>query len=426
MRADIKERIEMICRGDVPEGYKKTDKGMIPIDWEVVALGQYVNVFRGASPRPKGDPQYYGGNIPRVLIEDLTRDGKVTYPCLDSLTELGAKKSRYLKKGSIIMSCSGTKVGITGFLGVDACIHDGFFGFNGFINLNKDYLYYVLTYETELLQSSATKGGVFNNLTTDIMKKLRILLPPINEQINIKNILEKYDDQIKLQKNLIIEKEKQKNWIMQNLFTAKKRVRDFERDWKKIKIKKFIKELNEKTTENNQYEILSVTKDGIFKQSEHFNKQIASEDNCGYKVIRRNNLVFSTMNLWMGSLDVLKKYDVGIVSPAYKIFEFDKQYMIPEFGEYFMKSDYMIWTYGMNSEQGASIVRRNLDIDGLLNTLVRVPVIEEQMEIFQILSQADKEIELLQQRLESIKLEKKAMMQLLLTGIVRVNQKGGE
>ena len=147
-------------------------------------------------------------------------------------------------------------------------------------------------------------------------------------------------------------------------------------EWKRVNLGECIKEINEKTIKNNQYEVLSVTKDGIFSQEEFFKKQIASENNIGYKIIRKNNLVFSTMNLWMGSLDVLTNYEIGIVSPAYKVFEFNENLMIPEYGNYFMKSYYMLEQYKNCSEQGASIVRRNLDLKVLLNIEISIPPIE--------------------------------------------------
>ena len=159
--------------------------------------------------------------------------------------------------------------------------------------------------------------------------------------------------------------------------------------WKKVKLGDCIKEVVKKTTENNQYEVLSVTKDGIFSQKEFFKKQIASENNIGYKIIRKNNLVFSTMNLWMGSLDVLTNYDIGIVSPAYKIFEFNEKLMLPEYGKYFMKSYYMLEQYKNCSEQGASVVRRNLDLKALLNIEINIPSIKEQEKIVGILSDID-------------------------------------
>lgn len=80
----------------------------------------------------------------------------------------------------------------------------------------------------------------------------------------------------------------------------------------------------------------------------------------------------------------------------------------------------MIWLYKANSEQGASIVRRNLDLQALLNSEVALPDISEQTAIAEVLSAADHEIDLLRQDIEQEKQKKKALMQLLLTGIVRV------
>ena len=157
----------------------------------------------------------------------------------------------------------------------------------------------------------------------------------------------------------------------------------------KYKLGECIEEIVDKTTENNQYEVLSVTKDGIFSQEEFFKKQIASEDNTGYKIIRKNNLVFSTMNLWMGSLDVLSNYEIGIVSPAYKIFKFDDSKMTPTYGKYFMKSHFMMEQYKNCSEQGASVVRRNLDLKQLLDTEIIIPTVEEQKKIVKILKNID-------------------------------------
>lgn len=170
--------------------------------------------------------------------------------------------------------------------------------------------------------------------------------------------------------------------------------------WKKVKLGDCIKEVVKKTIENNQYEVLSVTKDGIFSQKEFFKKQIASENNIGYKIIRKNNLVFSTMNLWMGSLDVLTNYDIGIVSPAYKIFEFNEKLMSPEYGKYFMKSYYMLEQYKNCSEQGASVVRRNLDLKVLLNVEINIPSIKEQEKIVEILKTIDSIIEKYESLLE--------------------------
>jgi len=151
-----------------------------------VKLGAICEIIRGASPRPKGDPKYYGGDIPRVMTADMNRDGKIVYPCIDFLTELGAQKSRMLPQGSLIMICSGgvDTVGLPSFLGVDACIHDGIIGLS---NLDTkecipEYLYYYLKINQFNLNANATHGGVFVNLTTDILKKFVLNLPSLDIQ----------------------------------------------------------------------------------------------------------------------------------------------------------------------------------------------------------------------------------------------------
>jgi len=55
-----------------------------------VKLGNLCDVVRGSSPRPKEDPRFYGGSVPRLMVADLTRDGRLATPRIDSLTEEGA------------------------------------------------------------------------------------------------------------------------------------------------------------------------------------------------------------------------------------------------------------------------------------------------------------------------------------------------
>ena len=117
---------------------------MEKIIFETKKLSEICKVIRGASPRPKGDVRYYNGDIPRLMVEDVTRDGKYVVPSVDSLTEEGAKLSRPMKSGDLTVVCSGT-VGIPSFLKVDACIHDGFLGLINFKNnIDKEYIYYQL------------------------------------------------------------------------------------------------------------------------------------------------------------------------------------------------------------------------------------------------------------------------------------------
>ena len=136
----------------------------------------------------------------------------------------------------------------------------------------------------------------------------------------------------------------------------------------------------EKSTERNQYEVLSSTISGIFSQKEYFNKEIASSDNTGYKVIRRGDLVISPQNLWMGNINYNDRFEAGIVSPSYKVFSinemFDKRYIAS-----LLKTKKALWEYSLVSEQGASIVRRNLNLDSFLEISFHIPPMHTQKEI---------------------------------------------
>ena len=157
----------------------------------------------------------------------------------------------------------------------------------------------------------------------------------------------------------------------------------------------------EKSDRKDQYEVLSSTVTGIYSQREYFNKDIASTDNTGYKIIHRGDIVLSPQNLWMGNINYNDCFEIGIVSPSYKVFSinslFDK-----EFIAYLLKTKRAQWEYSQVSEQGASIVRRNLNIENFLDISFMIPTLEEQKRIGQRISAVNKKIGLEQQFLNHL------------------------
>lgn len=167
-------------------------------------LGDLCDVVRGSSPRPQGDPKYFGGNIPRLMIADITRDGKYVTPIIDSLTEEGAKKSRPMKKGDVVIAVSGDP-GRPCILAIDACIHDGFVGLRN-VDENKilkTYLFSFLNY-FKLANKKNAVGAIFQNLTTDQIKKIEIPEISINNQKKIVQILDQTEKLLSQRKESII------------------------------------------------------------------------------------------------------------------------------------------------------------------------------------------------------------------------------
>jgi restriction endonuclease S subunit len=153
------------------------------MSWPTKTINEVCVLVRGSSPRPKSDPRYYGGPIPRLTIEDITRDGWLVTPRVDSLTELGATMSRPVKAGTIVMAVSGN-VGLCSQLAVDACVHDGFVAFK---DLNEK-LFIPIFFGFAMSQMRAINrrnqaGAVFQNITTSDVKAMTFPVPPLSLQM---------------------------------------------------------------------------------------------------------------------------------------------------------------------------------------------------------------------------------------------------
>src|SRR5438067_8372242 len=98
---------------EVRTGYKLSEVGVIPADWETRRLGDLGTVVRGGSPRPAGDPRYFNGNfIPWLTVGSLTNIPPNRLFVTDTMTMLtreGAKHSRMLKEGTLVIVNSGAR-----------------------------------------------------------------------------------------------------------------------------------------------------------------------------------------------------------------------------------------------------------------------------------------------------------------------------
>ncbi|SHJ68665.1 restriction endonuclease subunit S [Pseudomonas luteola] len=150
-----------------------------PKGWPTSRVDNFCSLVRGSSPRPQGDPRFYGGPVPRLMVADLTRDGKLVTPMIDSLTEEGAKKSRPIEAGTVVMAVSGN-VGLTSVLAIDACIHDGFIAFKELDDnrLRPAFLCDLMMF-LKSTHASRQAGAIFQNLTTSQIKEMEIPIPPL-------------------------------------------------------------------------------------------------------------------------------------------------------------------------------------------------------------------------------------------------------
>jgi type I restriction enzyme, S subunit len=164
----------------------------LPEGWAWTRLGDILEVIRGASPRPKGDPRYFGGSIPWIMISDISREkGKYISATKDTVTAIGARKSRYLNEGTLILSNSGS-VCIPKILAVDGCIHDGFVAFPDMSEqLDIMYLYHCFDYIRPSVTQANRQGVTQVNLNTGIVRRMLIPFPTKAEQNKIVEEIER-------------------------------------------------------------------------------------------------------------------------------------------------------------------------------------------------------------------------------------------
>ena len=165
-----------------------------PREWESVRLGNLCEVFRGSSPRPKGDPRFFGGPIPWISIADVTAEpSPYLHHTKEGVTPEGAKRSRLVEAGQLILSNSAT-ICVPKLLAIDGCIHDGFLSFRDFkYPTDLKYLYHFFGFVGPHVRREFKQGVTQSNLNTGIAKAFAIPLPPLPEQKRIAAILDAAD-----------------------------------------------------------------------------------------------------------------------------------------------------------------------------------------------------------------------------------------
>lgn len=281
-----------------------------------------------------------------------------------------------------------------------------------------DYLiYYFLTKRGTDILEAASPGGAGRNRTLgqERFLKSKITLPPLSEQQKIAAILSTQDKVIELKEKLLAQKQQQKKYLMQQLLTGKKRLPGFDRKWNYVKANEIFKSIVDKS-HGGKLEVLSSTQDkGIVPRSQvdidiKYNENSLST----YKKVCEGDFVIS-LRSFQGGIEY-SNY-AGIVSPAYTVLRAIVKIDAGYYKQFFKSSNYIkrlnVAVYGIRDG-------KQISYDDFGQIKIPVPPIEEQREVAKVLSTADHEIDLLQKSIEAEKQKKKALMQLLLTGKVRV------
>ncbi len=246
------------------------------------------------------------------------------------------------------------------------------------------------------------------SINQDDVRAVALVLHPKPVQRRIAKALLTWDLALEKTEQLIAAKERRHAWLLKRLInhhTARRR-------WNTVTLGELILERSERSAQHDEYPVLTSSRRGLFLQSEYFSKQVTSEDNTGYKIMRRGDFTFRSMSDdGRFVFNRLEKLEAGIISPAYGVFHANG--VNPEFLAHLLNSAYFSQLLARETQGGT---RKALRLSALREMEVDLPTQADQERIAAILGESLLEIDLLSQSAAALKTQKRGLMQKLLTG----------
>ncbi|MBP7652771.1 restriction endonuclease subunit S [Candidatus Dependentiae bacterium] len=401
----------------------------IPVGWEEKKIDE-LNISIIDGDRGKNYPNekdFYDNEFCLFLTaKNVTINGFKFYECQYITKEKDSKLNNgKLQKNDIVLTTRGT-IGNFAYYNESITyenirINSGMVIIRNKEKLFTNYLYFFL--RSFIIKSQIKKvvfGSAQAQLTVQIIKTLKILYPKnLIEQQKIAEILSTWDEGIEKIEKLIESKQKLKKGIMQKIFSVKSeklRVKSF--NIKMQKLKNYIKEISIKNRGSKISTVLSVTNsNGFINQEDQFERKVASKDLSNYKIVKKGQFAYNPSRINVGSIDLLESFEEGIVSPIYVAFETKEEELSKYYFKYFLQTN--LFKQQMKKYFAGS-VRESLTFSGL--SFIKIPLadINKQKYYVNILLTIDKEIDLLNKQLSLFNNQKKGLMQVLLTGNIRV------
>ena len=354
-------------------------------EWEESTIGKQFELYSGNTPT-RINKELFNGTINWISSGELKEH--YIYSTKERISQEAANNLKLLSVGTFVIAIYGLEAeGVRGTGSITqepSTISQACMAFTPKGEITNEFLYSWYKKHGHVIGVKYAQGTKQQNLSYDILEKFKISYPNVKEQDKLNLFFSLIDKRISTQNKIIDKLQSLIKGISNRLLYADNSM--------SIRIEEMLIERSERTKKNNQYEILSSTVNGIFSQRDYFSKDIASDNNVGYKIIHLHDIVLSPQNLWMGNINFNDKFDIGIVSPSYKVFSiadgFDKKYVAA-----LLKTHHALYNYMLVSEQGASIVRRNLNYEAFEQLVFKIPSLNKQQEIGHVISLLKSQLE---------------------------------
>lgn len=411
---------------NIPQGYKATALGIIPQEWEVRPLNYLGAICSGGTPDTEV-AEYWNGDIAWCTPSDITKlDTKYIESTEVKITAKGLKESSatLLPPRSIVV-CTRATIGTAAICNTEIATNQGFKNIIPNEKTNPEWLYYIIIYSKPRLVRLGC-GSTFLEVSKKDFSRFKIVVPPLAEQRKIAEVLGVWDEAIEKQARLIEKLALRKRGLMQRLLSAKLRLPGFSEPWKKVKlgeIGKFDKgygvpKESIRNTGNKAitYGEIYTKHDFVIKK---FTSYIDDETAVVSKKITQGAILFTGSGETLEDIGKCVAFidndiayaggDIIIFNPSIEINSLVLSYCLNSAPVNAQKA-----TYG----QGHSVV--HIYQKDLAKLQVTIPSFSEQNAIAEVLTAADREIELAKEKLERLRRQKRGLMQQLLTGKKRI------
>ncbi len=405
----------------LPKGYKQTEFGLVPEPWKIESLGNIGSFHKGKGISKSelielGIPCVTYGEL-YTIHHNIIRQFK-SFISIDS-----ARRSFQLEKGDILLAGSGetaNEIGKAVAFDFDFTAYAG--GDIVVFRQNKQishFLGYALNHEIANRQKfKMGQGNSVVHIYTSSLKNLMVLLPTIPEQKKIVNILNTWDEAIKKTQATIEQLKKRNKGLAQLLLTGSKRLKGFNSNWTLKKAENVFKNQSNKS-HNGHLEVLSATQDkGVLPRS-MVNIDIKFDENSigTYKKVEIGDFVIS-LRSFQGGIEY-SPYE-GLVSPAYTVLKEIVPVSKTFFRVYFKTETFInklnTIIYGIRDG-------KQISYKEFATLKLPFPSLEEQEVIAGFLENGETELNFYQKRLDVLRLQKRGLLQKLLTGEIIVKIK---
>ncbi|HAQ87449.1 MAG TPA: restriction endonuclease subunit S [Pseudomonas sp.] len=402
----------------VKPGYKQTEVGVIPEDWEVKCLGKFATIATGNTP-PTADSANYGDEFLFVSPADLGETKYVT-KTEKRLSQKGFAISRRFPKDSILFVCIGSTIGKCGIASVEMSSNQQINAIFPSPEFSADFLYYAVSAAAPKIRSLAGEQAVpLVNKTQ--FSETEVVLPPLPEQRVIATALGDVDALLGALERLIVKKRDLKKAAMQQLLTGQIRLTGFEGEWNLRRLGDIARVQRgasprpidnpvwfDENSDIGWVRISDVTKSGMYlRETTQRLSQLGVKHS---RPVARGSLIMSICAT-VGR-PIVTEIDVCI-HDGFVVFDdlqADKLFI------YYM----LKWIEPDWSKHGQTGSQMNLNTGLITGTEISLPPLPEQAAIAAVLRDMDAELAAMEQRLAKTRALKQGMMQELLTGRTRL------